>query len=201
MATVKPVLGVANARCAVLAWPGPPADSPGCARARRVGGGDFGVVVFEQKGPSDAVADATPGAGAGCTAMRGRGRVRHCTRTAVRSRARRRDLTTERAEEDEETITGISSKKTPSKKTPVSDRANHYTFRSVMAVFRYGIARSPCDSDSQATTALRAPRALASRLEHTMSRPSSRAYAAGFCGLRWEVSSSSRTTMSKCPRW
>ena len=44
-----------------------------------------------------------------------------------------RDVGTRRAEEDEETFTGSFSKKTPPKKTAVSDRWNHYTFRSVLA--------------------------------------------------------------------
>ena len=44
-----------------------------------------------------------------------------------------RDVGRRRAEEDEEAFTGSSSKKTPPKKTAVSDRWNHYTFRSVLA--------------------------------------------------------------------
>ena len=37
------------------------------------------------------------------------------------------------SQEDEESVTGSFSKKTPSKKTGNSDRWNHYIFRSVMA--------------------------------------------------------------------
>ena len=44
-----------------------------------------------------------------------------------------RDVARRRAEEDEEGFTGSSSKKTPPKKTAVSDRWNHYTFKSVLA--------------------------------------------------------------------
>ena len=46
-----------------------------------------------------------------------------------------RDVGRRRAEEDEETFTGSFSKKTPPKKTAVSDRWNHYTFKSVLARF------------------------------------------------------------------
>ena len=45
-----------------------------------------------------------------------------------------RDVARRRAEEDEEAFTGSFSKKTPPKKTTVSDRRNHYTFRSVLAL-------------------------------------------------------------------
>ena len=44
-----------------------------------------------------------------------------------------RDVARRRAEEDEEAFTGSFSKKTPPKKTAVSDRWNHYTFKSVLA--------------------------------------------------------------------
>ena len=44
-----------------------------------------------------------------------------------------RDVATRRAEEDEEAFTGSFSKKTPPKKTAVSRRWNHYTFKSVLA--------------------------------------------------------------------
>ena len=50
-----------------------------------------------------------------------------CTPTPDRDVARRR------AEEDEEAFTGSFSKKTPPKKTAVSDRWNHSTFKSVVA--------------------------------------------------------------------
>ena len=44
-----------------------------------------------------------------------------------------RDVGRRPAEEDEEAFTGSSSKKTPPKKTAVSDRWNHYTFKPVLA--------------------------------------------------------------------
>ena len=44
-----------------------------------------------------------------------------------------RDVGRRRAEEDEEAFTGSFSKKTPPKKTAVSDRWNHYTFKPVPA--------------------------------------------------------------------
>ena len=44
-----------------------------------------------------------------------------------------RDVGRRRAEEDEEALTGSFSKKTPPKKTAVSDRWNHYTFKPVLA--------------------------------------------------------------------
>ena len=44
-----------------------------------------------------------------------------------------RDVARRRTEEDEEAITGSFSKKTPPKKTAVSHRWNHYTFKSVLA--------------------------------------------------------------------
>ena len=43
------------------------------------------------------------------------------------------DVARRRAEEDEEGFTGSFSKKTPPKKTAVSHRWNHYTFKSVLA--------------------------------------------------------------------
>ena len=46
-----------------------------------------------------------------------------------------RDVGRRRAEEDEEALTGSFSKKTPPKKTAVSDRWNHYTFKPVLALF------------------------------------------------------------------
>ena len=52
-----------------------------------------------------------------------------------------RDVGRRRAEEDEETFTGSFSKKTPPKKTAVSDRWNHYTFKSVLAVASMRISR------------------------------------------------------------
>ena len=45
-----------------------------------------------------------------------------------------RDVARRRTEEDEEAITGSFSKKTPPKKTAVSHRWNHYTFKSVLAI-------------------------------------------------------------------
>ena len=45
-----------------------------------------------------------------------------------------RDVGRRRAEEDEEALTGSFSKKTPPKKTAVSDRWNHYTFKPVLAM-------------------------------------------------------------------
>ena len=50
-----------------------------------------------------------------------------------------RDVARTRAEEDEEALIGSFSKKTPPKKITVSDRRNHYTFRSVLAM----LSRSP----------------------------------------------------------
>ena len=47
-----------------------------------------------------------------------------------------RDVGRRRAEEDEEALTGSFSKKTPPKKTAVSDRWNHYTFKPVLAPSR-----------------------------------------------------------------
>ena len=47
------------------------------------------------------------------------------------------DSAIQRAEEDGEAFTGSFSKKTPPKKTAVSDRWNHYTFKSVLAVSKH----------------------------------------------------------------
>lgn len=44
-----------------------------------------------------------------------------------------RDVAGTRAEEDEQAFAGSFSRKTPPKKTTVSDWRNHYTFRSVLA--------------------------------------------------------------------
>ena len=45
-----------------------------------------------------------------------------------------RDAERQRAEENEETFSGSFSKKTPPKKTTISDWQDYYTFRLVVAI-------------------------------------------------------------------
>ena len=77
-----------------------------------------------------------------------------------------RDVARRRTEEDEEAITGSFSKKTPPKKTAVSHRWNHYTFKSVLA------SRSTTRSRRRHSATVKKASVRHSRAESTVLRTS-----------------------------